>query len=194
MLVKDTINHCSTKSTYGLNSQIVALLVLNTNLVKVNHHMLQVMRSHDFPYLQANAVNTLILAALDRDKPLVINSCLRTIVQQHILHQQCTRKICGIKAASIPPNSKHQSGLAIDIEDAIAWRPYLKKYGWQWLGSFDPMHFDYINIGSANLGKLQVIAFQKLWNHHNPKNLVTVDGIWGNQTAIAVNNSPVNGW
>lgn len=194
MLVKDAIAHCSTGAAQGLSKQIIASLLKSKHLVKINHPLIQCQGSQNNPYMQPMAYQALAIAVEKRDKPLVINSCLRTIVQQRMLRRQFEMKICGIKAAAIPPLSNHQSGLAIDIENAIAWRPYLEKFNWRWLGAFDPMHFDFKGSGSANLGKLQILEFQKLWNKHNPQNPLVPDGIWGIKTAQAVDNSPCDGF
>lgn len=194
MLVKDAIAHCSTGAAQGLSKQIIAELLKSKHLVKIDHPLIQCQGNQNNPYMQPLAYQALTIAIEKRSQPLVINSCLRTIVQQRMLRRQFEMKICGIKAAAIPPLSNHQSGLAIDIENAIAWRPYLERFNWRWLGAFDPMHFDFKGKGSANLGKLQILEFQKLWNKHNPQNLLTPDGIWGVKTAQAVDNSPCNGF
>ena len=99
-------------------------------------------------------------------------------MQQHLIHQQAQQGDCGIQAAAPPPLSNHNSGLAIDIEDPGAWRPYLERHGWQWLGAWDPMHFDYTK-GGVDLGGAQVLAFQQLWSKHNPEAPLVEDGIWG---------------
>ena len=114
-------------------------------------------------------------------------------MQQHLIHQQAQRSECGIQAAAPPPFSNHNSGLAIDIEDASGWRPYLERHGWQWLGAWDPMHFDYA-AGGVDLGGAQVLAFQQLWNEHNPKAPLVEDGLWGPATAAAVERSPAAGF
>ena len=45
------------------------------------------------------------------------------------------------------------------------------------------------DIASKNL-----LAFQRLWNRHNPNSKISEDGIYGTQTANALYNSPCGGW
>ncbi len=45
--------------------------------------------------------------------------------------------------------SNHNSGLAVDIQDAPAWKTAMASNGWVKLGDWDPMHYDY--KGETNL-------------------------------------------
>ena len=114
-------------------------------------------------------------------------------MQQHMLRQQHLQGMCGIRAAAEPPNSNHNSGLAIDVQDPYGWKVYMEQHGWRWLGAWDEMHFDYKG-GGENLGALQVKAFQQLWNEFNPEEQITVDGEWGSTTRGKVDKSPVQGF
>ena len=55
------------------------------------------------------------------------------------------------------------------------------------------MHFDY-TAGGVDLGGAQVLAFQQLWNEHNPEDPLMEDGLWGPATAAAVERSPAAGF
>ena len=57
----------------------------------------------------------------------------------------------------------------------------------------DRVHFEHGN-GAREYAKKNLIAFQRLWNKHNPKNKISEDGIYGPATANALNKSPCNGW
>ena len=191
--VADTRRLCDTGTIAGLSSQVLERMESHGALVAINHPLIHIEGAHTTPWLQAEAASDLIAAVEERSEPLIINSALRTPMQQHLIRQQAQRRECGIQAAAPPPFSNHNSGLAIDIQDSGDWRPYLERHGWQWLGAWDPMHFDY-TAGGEDLGSAQVLAFQQLWNEHNPKAPLIEDGIWGPATAAAVERSPAAGF
>lgn len=148
-----------------------------------------------WPYLQAAAKLALGKAISDRGIQLQVNSAYRTIAQQLILlnhHNHGNR--CGIVAAAPPGGSNHQSGLALDIEDADGWKPFLERYGWRWIGDFDPMHFDFVGGGTKDIGSTSVLAFQKLWNENNPQNRIAEDGSFGPSTDACLAESPMEGF
>jgi predicted chitinase len=190
-----TIPACDTGLIHGLSQQVLDRLIQRRPelLQRLDHPLLQISGAHNNPWLQRAAAQALIRAVEERGVPLRINSALRTPMQQYLLHQQYRRDLCGVMAAAPPPHSNHNSGLAIDIDDAQAWRPVLERHGWRWIGAFDPMHFDYVG-GGDDLGALQVEAFQELWNHHHPEAPLAVDGLWGPATAAAVDRSPSAGF
>lgn len=193
--VGGTIAACDTGLIQGLSLQVIELLQAREPgaLVPIHHPLIRVSGRHNNPFLQPRALAALVAAVEEQGQPLLINSALRTPMQQYVLHQQYLRHICGVMAAAPPPHSNHNSGLAIDIDDAQAWRPCLERHGWRWIGAFDPMHFDYTG-GGPDLGSLQVQAFQQLWNRHNPAAPLAVDGLWGPATAAAVDRSPADGF
>lgn len=136
-------------------------------------------------YLQAPAVIALEKAIKMRGIEMTCNSAYRTIAQQCILFNHLQSRRCGIRAAATPGKSNHNTGLAIDIEDAHGWRPYLEKFGWDWIGSFDPMHFDYRGAGTKDISWISIKAFQQLHNLNNKKK-IDEDGKWGIQTQLAL--------
>ena len=147
-----------------------------------------------FAYLQPTAKEALRRAIRDRRRTILVNSAYRTIAQQLMLYNQSLRGQCGIWAAAPPGQSNHQSGLAIDIEDHHGWRPYLEYYGWRWLGSFDPPHFDYVGWDVRDIRGTAILAFQRLWNRHNPNDRISEDGAYGPQTEARLNRSPIQGF
>jgi hypothetical protein len=193
MLVKNAIINCCTGQAAGLSNQLLARLLNKGLLVKIEHRLIQCKGKQNNPYLQPSAYADLVKAVEFRNQSLIINSCLRTVVQQYMLHEQQKKGWCAIKAASPPGKSNHQSGLSIDIEDIAGWKASLKRFNWYWIGAFDPMHFDHKSPKAEQLGRLQILEFQKLWNENNKEQL-TEDGVWGEKTAIAVANSPCEGF
>lgn len=195
MLIKDAIAGCCTGQAQGLSTQVLARLLDKGLLVRIDHPLIHCKGKQNNPYLQPAAYADLVLAVEFRDRPLVINSCLRTVMQQYMLYQQKLRGLCGIKAASRPGQSNHQSGLSIDIEDAAGWKSCLKRFNWHYLGDYDPMHFDHKSMQAKQLGRLQILEFQKLWNENcETGEQLNEDGVWGAKSAIAVANSPCEGF
>lgn len=195
MLLKDAIAGCWTGQCSGLSQQIIDEIekIKPKLLVRLGHDLIVCEGRQNNPFMQSNAAINLIRVVEARGQKLHINSCFRTIAQQYMLRQQYERSMCGIMAASRPPYSNHNSGMAIDVQDAKIWRPHLEKFNWKWIGSFDPMHFDYKG-GGEDMGKLQTLAFQKLWNRHNPNSPLSEDGSYGPATERCLGNSPIDGF
>jgi lysozyme family protein len=148
-----------------------------------------------WPYLQASAKIALDKAIRDRGIKLKVNSAYRTIAQQLLLFDRFNHgQRCGIVAAAPPGGSNHQSGLALDIEDPDGWEPFLEKFGWQRLGDFDPMHFDFQGGGTKDIGAISVLAFQRLWNENNPDKQLEEDSSFGSMTDACLAESPVEGF
>ena len=145
-----------------------------------------------YALLQPPAKAALKAAIQERGIPMKINSGYRTIAQQQILYNG--RFVRDLPVAE-PGASNHQSGLALDIQDPQGWRPYLERYRWDWLGNYDPPHFDFRGTGSDyELGRLAVLAFQQLWNKNNPDQTIQEDGIYGPSTARCLNQTYVRGF
>lgn len=196
MLVKDIIGKCNTGLAKGLNLQLIAKMnrmVDKPVLVAVNHPLIDIGSDSVNAFLQPAAAAALIKAVSSQGNVLKINSCLRTTVQQHIIRTQWERGLCGITAAAKPGRSNHEQGQAIDVDRASAWRLILELRGWKKLGDWDPPHYDFWS-GRGDLAKLQIFAFQALWNEHNPKDTLVVDGVYGDNTASRINQSPIAGW
>lgn len=194
--VKDIIDKCDTGLARGLNLALIAKMnrmVVKPLLVKIEHPLVDTSSSAVNPFVQPDAAKALLKAVTKRGQKLIINSCLRTTVQQHIIRRQFERGLCGITAAALPGRSNHERGAAIDIQDADAWRLTLEIQGWKKLGDFDPPHYDYYN-SRRDISSIQISAFQILWNEHNPKDLIAVDGTYGPTTANKIDLSPIDGW
>jgi N-acetylmuramoyl-L-alanine amidase len=57
----------------------------------------------------------------------------------------------------------------------------------------DKVHFEH-GSGARTYAEKNLLAFQRLWNKHNPTAKISEDGIYGPGTANAFNKSPCNGW
>lgn len=194
--IKDIIDKCNTGLARGLSLQLIAKMnrmVVKPLMAEVKHKLIDTNSASVNPFLQPDAAVALIKAVESRGETLVINSCLRTTVQQHIIRRQFERGLCGITAAALPGRSNHEQGSAIDIKDMSSWRLTLEVFGWRYLGDWDPMHADYHDC-RRDISGIQISAFQMLWNEHNPKDLIAIDGTYGPTTASKIDLSPIDGW
>lgn len=187
---------CGTAGIRPLDLQLIAQIKRIAPSVLVSfEHLPITIGSGCHPYLQAPALRALEKAIAERPNVrMVCNSAYRTVAQQAVLYNHCQHRRCGIKAAAVPGKSNHNTGLALDIEDAQGWKPYLERAGWDWIGSFDPMHFDYEGRGTKDLRWLSIKAFQQLWNFNHLDKLIAEDGSWGPSTQNAIFSTSCNGF
>lgn len=127
---------------------------------------------------------------------LTLNSATRSTAQQYILyywyeHGRCTSVV---SLAAKPGRSNHESGLAIDTSAYGSWRSRLAAHGFAWLGTADPVHFDYRGSGAVDIRPLAVKAFQRLWNRNHPGDRIGDDGAWGPITAARMDRAPAGGF
>lgn len=189
------VSGCSTAVANGLSQQIIDEMNAIIPGVLVRFDGLNVKTGAAvFPYLQRPAYEALACAIRDRGMTMSINSAYRTIGQQLILFNHSQRRRCGITIAARPGRSNHQSGLALDINDAQGWRSHLERHGWKWLGRKDPPHFDYVRGGTRDIRNLAVLAFQKLWNKNNLGDRIAEDSIYGAQVEARLNKAPIEGF
>lgn len=149
------------------------------------------------PYLQPSALTALesVIAILPNTR-LHCNSAYRSLAQQLVLHNHARNRCCGITTAAVPGLSNHNSGLALDIQNPELWKPHLEKRGWDWLGSWDKWHFDFVGARGRDIRPVSVLAFQRLWNSNcsNSSYHIPEDGLWGRMTHQALLRTPVNGF
>ncbi len=188
---------CATSSVRGLSLQIIeegnciepgafAAVPAQPNLV---------IGSNVFAFLEQPARDQLV-AALQANptRTLTVNSMLRTVAQQYMLYSWYQSGRCGISLAAKPGNSNHETGLAMDIQEYSAWRTALSNRGFQWFGSSDVWHYDYVGAGAVSHKGLDVKAFQRLWNRNHPEDKIAEDGAWGPMTADRMRRSPAAGF
>ena len=181
----------STAVVNGLSQQLIYQLQVMMPDAFVSFDDLNVdLLDAAFPYVQTPAKQALQKAIQDRGQTMQVNSAYRTIAQQMLLYND---RFNNPNPVAPPGASNHQTGLAIDIEDATGWEVYLMRYGWNPLPG-DPPHFDYQGDGTIDLRSQSILAFQQLWNQNHPDQRITEDGGSGPQTEDALNRSPAPGF
>jgi peptidoglycan hydrolase-like protein with peptidoglycan-binding domain len=181
----------STAVVNGLSQQLIYQLQLMMPDAFVSFDDLNVdFLDAAFPYVQSSAKQALQKAIQDRGQTMQVNSAYRTIAQQMLLYND---RFNNPNPVAPPGASNHQTGLAIDIEDATGWKVYLMRYGWNPLRG-DPPHFDYQGDGTIDLRSKSILAFQQLWNQNHPNERISEDGGFGPQTEDALNRSPAPGF
>jgi N-acetylmuramoyl-L-alanine amidase len=126
-------------------------------------------------------------------RPLKTNSLYRTAAQQIALYEWYQRGMCGISACARPGTSNHEAGQAIDVEDYEGAKRIFKNNGWIWQmdkSGNDPVHFEK-DLGAE---KLTILALQRYWNRHNPKDKIAEDGKYGPTTRAKALQLPINGY
>jgi MYXO-CTERM domain-containing protein len=188
---------CSTSQVAGLSQQIIAQgnCIEPGAFVDLPDKPNTSVGSAVLPFLEEPARDALV-AALDANSgtSMQINSMLRTVAQQYLLYRWYQAGTCGIGLAATPGNSNHETGLAIDIQQYNSWKPILQSHGFTWLGSNDPVHFDYTGPGAVDYRGVDVLAFQQLWNLNHPEAPIDEDGDYGPQTEGALKQAPAEGF
>jgi len=187
---------CTTTSVKGLSTQLIEeIQCLRPGTMKSIEGIDGLtLGSAVFPWMQTKAADAIVAAQKQRGVPLEINSALRTLPQQFLLYSWYQAKRCNIGLAAQPGRSNHESGLAVDVEDNAGWREAMTAHDMKWLGSSDPVHYDYVGDGRVDLGGLSVLAFQKLWNRNHPEDPIAEDSAYGDDTEKRLAKSPVGGF
>eukprot|EP01033_Poteriospumella_lacustris_P011906 gene11906-8496_t len=184
---------CNSASiTAGLTNQIVSEL----NSMGYHFRGLNGNRVHCPGFsctLQSSAADSLEAAAASVGDYITLNSAFRSSAEQYMLYQWYKRGQCGITLAAQPGSSNHEGGRAIDTSYYSYWNGPLSRYGWvHSYPSSDPVHFDY--SGASDISSKNLLAFQRLWNRHNPNSKISEDGQYGPQTENALAHAPCGGW
>ncbi|MDB4937785.1 MAG: N-acetylmuramoyl-L-alanine amidase [Labilithrix sp.] len=187
---------CTTTSVKGLSTQLVAEIqcMRPGSMKSIEGAAGLSLGSAVFPYLQTPAADALLVAQKARGTTMTINSALRTLPQQYLLYRWYKLGRCGISLAAEPGKSNHETAVAVDLADAQAWRPAMTDAGFKWLGTSDPVHFDFVASGAIDLRGLSVTAFQRLWNRNHPEDPISEDGDYGTETETRVARAPVGGF
>jgi hypothetical protein len=187
---------CSTTAVKALATQLVEEIqcMRPNTMKKIDGIPGLALGAAVFPYLQTPAADALINAQKARGVTMSINSGLRTLPQQYLLYRWAKSGLCGISIAAAPGTSNHESALAVDINDNAGWLTTMQSKGFTWLGTFDPVHFDYTGGGAIDLRGLSVKAFQRLWNRNHPADLIAEDGAYGPATETRLTMAPIGGF
>lgn len=193
----------STTIIKGLNDQILAefAVIAPGKLVSITNLNVSLgSAAAAVPYVGGPTAKARLKAAIDsRGQTLHINSGYRTFAQQFLLFRLKHFGGCNPNPVARPGTSNHESGLALDINDPLSWKPFLSAQGWRHLGPSDPPHYDFV-AGGTDLRSLGIKAFQSLWNKHNPSDSILVDGLlrlpdWQNSETIKrLMKSPIDGF
>lgn len=199
MLLRDYVSsQCGTGPIKGLTHQILETLTSELppgTLVDVSDHVHP--RDITVPFLQKEAAEALIAAILEKDEKLPLVHAIRVLPQQYAVHRWAQQHRCGITRAAPPSRSNHEGARAIDVDgDHInSWKTVLNHHGWvQTVLPADPAHFDFTGNHDPDFVPKAVLAFQKLWNTHNPNDLIAEDGTYGPETERRLKASPIAGF
>jgi hypothetical protein len=205
VLIKEVhLGSCpSTDILKGLNKQLIQQLdkIAPGKLVSIkdlSDEGLIKLGSAANPFVGGPTAKARLKRAIEsRGETLKVNSAYRTVAQQFLLGRIFhfgPPNNCGMAAVADPGTSNHESGLALDIQDPFSWKLSLQTFGWKHLGPFDPPHYDF--VGGTDLRKFGVMAFQSLWNQHNPHDKLEepVDGLFGPETRKRLEKTPIDGF
>lgn len=186
---------CSTTVVRGLASQLVdeARCMYPRAFRSITGLRNVALGSAVWPYVQAPIAEALTRAAATTRSTITINSALRTLPQQYILHRWYQTRRCGIVLARPPGVSNHEDGRALDVASAATWRRTFENAGFHWWGADDPMHFD-INETGLDLTGTAVRAFQRLWNRNHPEDLLPENGVYDAATEQRLARAPASGF
>ena len=185
---------CTTSQVRGLSEQLIAQMnCIEPGVMSSFAHIENLdLQEAVFPYLQTPAVGGLEDVMRGEVERMTLSSALRTLPQQYLLYRWYRLGRCDIGLAATPGRSNHNGGLAVDTPGYSAWRSRFTSGEWTWLGSSDPVHFNF--NGGRDVRSLSVLAFQQLWNTNNPDDRIGEDGVYGPQTEGRLKQAPSGGF
>ncbi len=188
---------CSTAGVRPLAEQLLAEVecLRPGTLARIDNIANVSLGSGALPKLNAGAA-TALRNTVAGGGTMSISSSTRATVQQYVLYYWYDNGRCTsvVSLAAKPGRSNHESGVAIDVPAYGTWKSKLTARGYKWLGSSDPVHFDYQGSGAVDIRPLAVKAFQRLWNRNHPGDRIAEDGVYGTGTASRMDRSPAGGF
>lgn len=197
---------CTTEIVSPLSKQLVEELncLSPGTLVRLPDNDNVQMTSAVFPYMQAGAAQAFdravdaYVASLPASKrataKVKVNSAFRTLPAQYLVSVWGARKACGVPVAARPGTSKHESGLALDIDNWDVVKRSLSAQQFEWFGPSDEVHYTYAGSDVKALDRLSVRAFQRLWNRNNPNDILEETGLFDTTTEKRLKSSPIGGF
>ena len=143
-------------------------------------------------FLDARGLDALRAAARDGDRQMVVRWSYRDVALQHLFWLQDDFRGCAVAAPA--GLSNHQNGLAVDLDDAGAWSPVMRRHGWANDLPNDRVHFDYQDAEDVGLGALSLLAFQALWNENLPERALALSAELDGETYDALSEAPIEGF
>lgn len=194
-----SIRTCSTTTVGGLVEQLVAEMNCNNPdaMVRIDTIPGVTLAPSASPYLQgaaARALRRVAASVSSSSAGLQVNSSLRALPQQYMLHRWSLRDRCGVRVAASPGESKHESGLALDIGNWSTRRTQLARQGFQWFGWGDQVHFTFRGAGAAPVSGESTLAFKRLWNRNYPGDLLPENPVYTRETELRLKVSPAEGF
>lgn len=194
--VISTESSCETSVVFGLTKQIAGVLSkMGIFFADIPGNTGISCTGGCSGYIQKSALTSLESITKSVSRTINIDSAWRSCAQQYLLYQWKAQYKCGqTNPVAVPGTSNHEGGIAIDVPDYNSWISSLTNHGWNYpMPDDDPVHFEF-GERAAYYAQQNLIAFQKLWNRFNPNRTIAEDGIFGDDTANAFENSPCNGW
>lgn len=189
---------CTTAVVRGLTDQLLAeIACLEPNALGSIESIPNVELDPEvLPVLQKPVIASLTAAAHAYGGTLRLTSALRTLPQQYMLHRWAARGRCGVTLAAPVGQSNHEQGLAIDVSDGSQRkvRTAMGAHAFHWLGSSDPVHFDWDGTGGVDLEGLSVRAFKRLWNRNHPEAKLVEDERYDAKVEAKLMASPAAGF
>ncbi|HXT63402.1 MAG TPA: M15 family metallopeptidase [Pyrinomonadaceae bacterium] len=201
MLLRDFVqtSNCSTAPIAGLVKQVFAKLTSDLppdTLVDISAHI-EISGASKLPFVQRVGAEALIDAIEEKGEKLPLVHAFRVLPHQFVLRTWAEQQRCDITRAAPPSKSNHEGANAIDVPHEVRedWKPVLNDHGWfQTVLPDDPAHFDFTGEHDPDFVEKAVLAFQRLWNTHNPDDLIKEDGLYGPKTEKRLKKSPIAGF
>ncbi|TNV76136.1 hypothetical protein FGO68_gene16963 [Halteria grandinella] len=149
-------------------------------------------------YLQAKVLDKLSSIGTNLTTWVNVLGTWMSSAEMHIIHQyKAQGGKCGNDyRATTPGTSIFEGGFVFELVDYGWWKTRLVQHGFvhtqisPQMASFESGTEQEV----SRFAKMNLMAFQKLWNRHNPNATIAEDGIYGPETINAFNQSPCDGF
>lgn len=148
--------------------------------------------------MRPEVIDALQEAAASADDFISITAAYRDVAMQY--YSRWYKENCNASFdAAIPGESNHQGGRAIDVRYYDFWFDILLAHGFEHPIPTDRPHFELVGTAafraeSAELQRLSITAFERLWNRNNPDDRIPEDGVYDEATKARLGQAPVEGF